>query len=252
VRALAGTDGDVVVGWKDPRASLVLPFWRELVDVTASIVVVRDPVEVAASLTVRNGFTPEHGAYLWLRYVLGALDGPAVAPLVVAYRDCLEDPDAIVTAVAGHLGLRPTEAQHEAARGFVDGDLAHHDVRSRPVARDDPWTSLACDVWDAGAPRPSVVDDVLREAIRVGWVGPPSGGHPLQREIERLSEQLEHAHARNHALREQARLGREAERRRQRIDDLRAELATARSRIRHLERALEQTKAAMGQSPDSD
>ena len=53
---------------KDPRACLLLPFWQkrfEANDIDVSYVVVhRDPVEVAASLARRNGFSLRHGLLL--------------------------------------------------------------------------------------------------------------------------------------------------------------------------------------------
>ena len=42
------------IGWKDPRLSLLLPFWRTVCPVEGTIVIVRNPSEVAASLAARN------------------------------------------------------------------------------------------------------------------------------------------------------------------------------------------------------
>ena len=42
-------------GWKDPRNSLTLPFWRTVVPKLRTIIVVRNPLEVAYSLQKRNG-----------------------------------------------------------------------------------------------------------------------------------------------------------------------------------------------------
>src|SRR4051794_11946788 len=47
---------------KDPRISLVLPWWRRiLLDRFCVVVVFRDPSEVAWSLAVRNAFPPSLG-----------------------------------------------------------------------------------------------------------------------------------------------------------------------------------------------
>jgi hypothetical protein len=58
--------------WKDPRGSLLLPFWRTVCDVAGTVLVVRRPQEIAASLHRRNGLSPEQSALLWLRYVSSA------------------------------------------------------------------------------------------------------------------------------------------------------------------------------------
>src|SRR4051812_32492266 len=41
-------DRPPLIAWKDPRLSLLLPFWRTVTPITTTIVVVRDPVEVVA------------------------------------------------------------------------------------------------------------------------------------------------------------------------------------------------------------
>src|SRR5918998_1352262 len=41
-------------GWKDPRTSLTLPFWRSAFGPLGTIVVVRNPLEVVTSLHRRN------------------------------------------------------------------------------------------------------------------------------------------------------------------------------------------------------
>src|SRR5262245_17329919 len=51
----------VVSGFKDPRASLTLPFWREVWGDLAVIITVRNPLETARSLQRRDGFSIEEG-----------------------------------------------------------------------------------------------------------------------------------------------------------------------------------------------
>lgn len=62
---------------KDPRASVLVPFWRQVARVisleTKFIIVLRDPEEVAASLGRRNGFPRQQSLLLWLSYVLASL-----------------------------------------------------------------------------------------------------------------------------------------------------------------------------------
>jgi hypothetical protein len=52
-------------GWKDPRTSLTLPFWRAVVGGIQVVAVVRNPLEVALSLRHRNGFSLALGLALW-------------------------------------------------------------------------------------------------------------------------------------------------------------------------------------------
>ncbi len=54
--------GSRPAAWKDPRLCVVLPFWQRVVrPPTAAVFVYREPLEVAASLTARNGFQRLHG-----------------------------------------------------------------------------------------------------------------------------------------------------------------------------------------------
>src|SRR5437867_9039357 len=66
IREFRGSSG---WGWKDPRNSLTLPFWRHLLPDVQVVVCLRNPLEVAASLRRRQGgVTPDVGLGLWLTY----------------------------------------------------------------------------------------------------------------------------------------------------------------------------------------
>ncbi|UQV19489.1 hypothetical protein MU852_06915 [Brevundimonas albigilva] len=69
-------DDQSLIVMKDPRVCRLFPFWGEVLEATGHDVAVvsplRDPAEVAASLTRRNGFPPRQGLGLWLRHVLDA------------------------------------------------------------------------------------------------------------------------------------------------------------------------------------
>ena len=55
-------------GWKDPRNSLTVPFWRSVFGPLRTVVVVRNPLEVVTSLHRRNGFSTALGLTLWQLY----------------------------------------------------------------------------------------------------------------------------------------------------------------------------------------
>lgn len=112
-----------VFGWKDPRNSLTLPFWRTVVNIDKCIVVVRRPEHVAKSLITRNGFAVEKTQYLWLRYTLGAV---AAAPncLIVLYEHALSDPVETVEKLVEYLELpEPTEKMKQTAAAVGDEEL---------------------------------------------------------------------------------------------------------------------------------
>jgi GT2 family glycosyltransferase/glycosyltransferase involved in cell wall biosynthesis len=57
-----------VWGWKDPRNSLTLPFWEELLPGLKTLIIVRNPLEVAYSMGKRNGTSYAFGLRLWEIY----------------------------------------------------------------------------------------------------------------------------------------------------------------------------------------
>ena len=57
-----------VWGWKDPRNSLTLPFWQELLPNLKTLIIVRNPLEVAYSMRERNGTSYAFGLRLWEIY----------------------------------------------------------------------------------------------------------------------------------------------------------------------------------------
>ena len=92
------------IGWKDPRCSLLLPFWRTVRPITTTILVVRDPAEVALSLHARNGIDAPQAAMLWLRYLLAAA-GDDPTHLLVRHDRFFSDLPGVLSDIAAHLGL---------------------------------------------------------------------------------------------------------------------------------------------------
>ena len=115
--------GAQVAGFKDPRLSLTLPFWRTVTDVDATVLVLRHPAEVADSLHRRDGFDLDHGAGLWLDHTSGAwiFDPNRV---MVTYDELLTDPAATARRVAEALDLpTPDDTTLAEIAAFGDPDL---------------------------------------------------------------------------------------------------------------------------------
>jgi hypothetical protein len=82
--------------WKDPLHCLTFAFWRHTLDVApAVILVIRNPLEIAASAARAWGREKIFGLALWERYLRQALAQIEGLPIVVAsYEDMLQDPSA--------------------------------------------------------------------------------------------------------------------------------------------------------------
>jgi hypothetical protein len=187
--AFGPAEDRAVVGWKDPRLSLLLPFWRKVTPIAATIVVVRNPDEVAASLWKRNSIKPPQACLLWLRYVFAALANDPDHHLLVDHAAFFDDLATTLVAMADHLSLDPPDEKRiDEVRSHLDPALRHH-VTSRSkedLERENPIVSLASATWNGGAVTTEVVPPDVLQAIAYGWFRPPVD-----------TELLDHARARN-------------------------------------------------------
>jgi predicted nucleic acid-binding Zn-ribbon protein len=122
-------------GWKDPRSSLTLPFWRSVLPRLRFIVCLRNPLDVSRSLERRNALPIAKGEALWMRYTQDALANTTGGErLLVFYEDLLMDAKPQLRRVAAFLGARPPRrlaAAEAPALGGVDPSLRHQ--RSEPA-----------------------------------------------------------------------------------------------------------------------
>lgn len=171
-----------LIGWKDPRLSLLLPFWRTVAPIATTIVMVRDPREVAASLGARRyRVDAPQAASLWLRYLFAATANDP-GHLIVRYRDAFDDLPGTLAAVAGHLGLdAPDDHVLAEVRASLDPDLRHYDGESLDAVVEDPLMAVAMAVWSGGAMDFGVIPDVVADAFARGWLRPAADGELLAR-----------------------------------------------------------------------
>jgi hypothetical protein len=115
--------------WKDPRTSVLMPFWSSVLrGRVAYVVAVRHPLEVGDSLASRDGFTPMLSLSLWERYTRQAIQGASGSPLLMCtYDQVIAEPLAWCARLAGFLtdlgvAAQPNEA---AIASFVSDELRH-------------------------------------------------------------------------------------------------------------------------------
>jgi hypothetical protein len=113
-------------GWKDPKTTVVLPFWQRLLPGMRYVVCLRNPVEVAESLAKRNGFPIEHGAYLWHHYTRAAIRYTEGRRRIFAfYEDFFTDGAAELERLAVFCGLGAAGDRSHALETILP-DLRHH------------------------------------------------------------------------------------------------------------------------------
>jgi len=137
---------------KDPRICRLLPFWLEVVREfgaePVAILPLRNPVEVAASLARRDGFSPGKAYLLWLRHVLDAEHGTrALRRAFSTYDDLLSDWRGTVNALSEALHISWPRRMEEGAKeieSFLQNRHRHHVVEQRRL-RDHPAVSAWVD-----------------------------------------------------------------------------------------------------------
>ncbi len=102
-------------GWKDPRNSLTLPFWQELLPGMKTLIMVRNPLEVAYSMKERNGTSYSFGLRLWEIYNRRVIEAAGSQERLVTHYDLFfEDPETELRRIAEFIGLPEVEVHHAA------------------------------------------------------------------------------------------------------------------------------------------
>ncbi len=99
-------EGKPVWGWKDPRSCLTLPFWRSLLPSLKTIIIFRNPLEVAYSLHQRNGTSYALGLRLWEIYNRRLLANTDPDQRIIThYQSFFEDPESELHKLAAFARL---------------------------------------------------------------------------------------------------------------------------------------------------
>jgi hypothetical protein len=113
--------------WKDPRTTLLLPFWLDLFPDLRVVGCVRNPLEVALSLHRRNFFSYERGLSLWLEYNQRLLEAvPPEQLLLTHYETYFLDPAVELRRVLAHCGVEAPDWKVEKACAAVRRGLHHN------------------------------------------------------------------------------------------------------------------------------
>jgi hypothetical protein len=128
-----------VWGFKDPRVSLTAPFWQRIVGGMHYVICLRNPVDVAASLSARKSEPVEFGkgVELWLTYTRAALAATAGQRReFVFYEDLMAKPKPSVKRLARFAGLE-AQARNPERKGALAVALSqglwHHRTRVADV-----------------------------------------------------------------------------------------------------------------------
>jgi len=121
-------------GWKDPRNSLTVPFWRRLLPGLRVVVCLRNPLEVADSLRARGYTSERFGLALWESYYRAIEETvDSSFGLVTHYETFLADPRAEMERVLGFLALQVSAGLREAVLSAASPGARHQRRTSAEV-----------------------------------------------------------------------------------------------------------------------
>lgn len=117
---------------KDPRFCLLMPFWSKVFSAmsiqTHEVVVFRNPLDVANSLSSRNKFAVSFSLTLTEEYLQAVLQHCGSDALVVGYPNFMSEPRAEIDRIGKHLHATPVSDQADIfVSDFIDPDLQHHE-----------------------------------------------------------------------------------------------------------------------------
>ena len=163
---------------KEPRMCVLLPIWREAMELPVCVHVCRNPVAVARSLEVRNEIPIAVGLALWELYNVRALAASADLPRVFSsYEDLLARPGEVVARLRSGLvrhGSYPLrEPAEDELTAALDRNLRHQRASGSALKAATPQQRRLYDLLTGATADPAIVEstpevsqsslDVLRE-----------------------------------------------------------------------------------------
>jgi hypothetical protein len=162
-----------VWGWKDPRTCLLLPLWRDLLGGLKTkllcLFVVRNPIDVASSLSKREPISFGRALGIWFNYCIVALkDGAGLPTVFLSYDQFLASWEPELRRCTAALGLDwPKDEQRfrESMLTFLRPDL-HHNKSTDDLLQQapQPVQELYRGLIEAGK-EPTTHHDRLQEMV---------------------------------------------------------------------------------------
>jgi len=154
-------------GWKDPRCSLTLPFWKSVLPGLKVVVCLRNPVETARSLARHVSSTDAFSYNLWLRYNQRILSDTDPGDRLITHYDMyFVDPRGEPGRILRWLGWSVPEERLDAACRIVSTSHRQH----RLTEADLNEARVPLEVAEAYAALCTEGGEALQEAIDKGLV----------------------------------------------------------------------------------
>lgn len=142
---------DQLIGFKDPRICILLPWWQQTLEKCNLTpyypIIVRHPLEVAASLAKRDRFSVQKSVLLWMKHMLEAEFHTRNQPrCFLSFEQLLRQPVESLSRLASALQFSfpyPLEERKQEILRFLEKDLKHHTLTEDAT----PCLPLAIDYY---------------------------------------------------------------------------------------------------------
>ncbi len=113
-------------GWKDPRNTILIPFWKSLLPNAKIILCLRNPIEVAKSLYKRNYFSYAASWNLWLQYYETWIRTLTDENYIITHYDAwFHNPTAELERLLNYISMSIPEALINSACSEISLKLRH-------------------------------------------------------------------------------------------------------------------------------
>ena len=190
--------GNPISVLKDPQITDLLPFWLEVLEKSGYrfkiVCALRDPLSVARSLRVRDGFTIQFGSMIYAAYWMGALRAmQGLTPSFVSYERMLLDPRGTLLRLSSETGLPlPEDAEQRLAafsKEFLNPNPGHLVYSSNHGEWGTEVFQAAKDIYAALLHAEETGIGMKETLDRLGhWGEWLTADTPLLREYDRLTD----------------------------------------------------------------
>ncbi len=138
---------------KDPRISVLLPFWQSLIEEPKYVLCIRNPLAVAASMAKRDLMTFPQVSVLWHVYTLRALaDTEGTDRIVAFYEDVMRDPyeeaERIYKYVGTGVGIDDPGVRASIG-SYVSKGLTHHNPSEQDLLESSDVLTITKNLYRA-------------------------------------------------------------------------------------------------------
>ena len=209
---------------KDPRISRMLEYWVEMLEAFGAearcVIVIRNPLDVGASIETRDGIDPSISRLIWLRHLLDAEFLSRRLPRTfVAYEDIFGNWQAVARKIAADLDIVWPAASNSVDLQIdeaISSNLHHHRTGVDRVAANPallPWIESTFEILSRrarGEGRSQDLDELDRirgefeESSRY-FTPAILAGHRVHDQVEERRKKIESLDHRNATLRHEIR-----------------------------------------------